>query len=235
MRVAARQRGVTLLEVMIVMALIALMSAAFIGGSGQLAGSQLKRSATLVAGAVRVAFTRSTATSKSMRIVFDFEQNSLWLEEALQPMLVSRNDVTRTGGADPSTEAERTAVAEGERILKGPVAPRANFRAAPGFDDPAGNKGPRPLPGRIHFRSVHTLHDAEARTDGRAYLYFWPGGQTERSVVQLRIGDSNDDSDTLSLVIAPLTGKVTIKSGPVELDRDISDKAQSEREEIGGF
>ena len=66
-------------------------------------------------------------------------------------------------------------------------------------------KGPKALPSGIEFRLVQSAHDDEARLTGRAYLYFWPGGQTERSVVQLKVVSRPDESDALSCVISPLT------------------------------
>ena len=83
----------------------------------------------------------------------------------------------------------------------------------------------------MRFRLVQTEHDLKPRDKGRAYLYFWPGGQTERASIQLRYGDSTDDDDTLTLLVAPLTGKVTVKSGPVPLVIPTDDKSASERED----
>ena len=100
-----------------------------------------------------------------------------------------------------------------------------------GAQDQLGKKGPRALESGIKIRSVETGHDAEARTEGRAYLYFWPGGRTELASIQIRIGDSDEDSQTLSLEISPLTGKVTIKPGPVELVIPTEDNQKSDREE----
>jgi general secretion pathway protein H len=260
----AAQRGMTLIEIMIVMIVIAVVMAGVVMGSGQLGMSRLKHTATAITGASRVAFTRATATSKSMRLVFDIDASTMWLEEGDSPMLVQSKDTTSTGGADPVTAAEKRAVAEGEAIVKGPRAPRAHFHAVNGISitadvakQPAaataatpapeasassgppstsnGGKGPISLPRGIKFREIQTAHDDAPRTSGRAYLYYWPGGLTERASIQIRMGDSTDDSDTLTLVLSPLTGKITVKSGPVALVMPLDDKEASEREDNGGF
>jgi general secretion pathway protein H len=232
-RRAASERGVTLVELMIVIVIIALVSGGMLAGSGQLASVRLKRSATVIAGGVKVAFTRATVTSKSVRMVFDIDASKVWLEEADQPMLVtSRSKVATGGDADPVTEAEKAAVAESDRIVKGAAKPTSNFKAikAMGFVDPENGSGGRELGRNIKIRSVETPHDDEPRTSGRAYLYFWPGGQTERASIQLRIGTSTDDDETLSLIVSPLTGKVTIKNGSIAIERT-TDKDGSERED----
>jgi len=228
---------VTLLEILIVMLLLALVVGSVIAGSGQLASVRLKRAATMVTGAVRVAFTRATATSKPQRIVFDMDEDKIWLEEGETPMLVQSKDITGTGGADAVTMQEQAAVKEGEKIMKGPTIARPHFHAVEslGFAEGTGAKGPRLLGRGIKYREIQAQHDEHARTTGRAYLYFWPGGQTERAAIQLRIGESIEDRDALTLVISPLTGKVTAKSGAVSLVIPTDDKEASEREDKAGF
>jgi hypothetical protein len=51
----------------------------------------------------------------------------------------------------------------------------------------------------------------------------------------MRIGRSVEDGDTLTLVVAPLTGKVRVKFGPVPFVLPLDDKAASERDEKGAF
>ncbi len=232
----AHARGMTLIEILVVMLLVSLVLGAVVFGSGQLSSSRIKHTATSIAGAVRVAFTRATATSRSVRIVFDIDNQTMWLEEGDVPMLVQTKDLTGTGGADPVTEAERRAVSEGERLVKGPQAPRAHFKAVQAFGTQSveGGKGPRKLDRGITFREVQTAHDEQPRISGRAYLYFWPGGRTERASIQIRIGDSTDDGDTMSLMVSPLTGKVTVKNGPVPVPNPLDDKEASERQDTGG-
>jgi len=235
--IRASRRGLTLIEVLVVMAIVALIMGAVVVGSGQTDSARLHHSATMITGAVRVAFSRATATSKSLRLVLDFEKNEIWLEEGTQPMLVQSKDLTGTGGAAAATAAEQQAQEESGRIVKGPTAPKTSFKEidAMGVAASTPGKGHKPLEPRVRIRRVHTAHDAEPRTEGRAYLYFWPGGQTERAVIQLAVGAGNDDKDAMSLVVAPLTGKITIKDGAVELQTGTDDKDRSDREDPGAF
>lgn len=246
--VRARARGMTLVEILVVMVIMAVMMAVVVVGSGQSNNARLRQAAALVTGAIRVGFSQSSARAKPLRLVFDFNANTLALEESEDVMLLAKNDTTGTGGAAAMTELERAAIEAGEQITKGPKAPRASFTPldSTGFGVGTGGKAPKPLPRNIAFRSVHCEHELERRTEQRGYLYFFPGGQTERCVIQLRIGTSPDDSDperaptgpdvpdVLSLIISPLTGKVVVKSGAYELDMPEDDKEASEREAPGG-
>jgi len=222
----------TLIEILVVMAIIAMIMGGVIFGSGQVAASRLRASTGLVTSAIRAGYTRANAVSKSVRLVFDFETNTMWLEESERPMVVQSKDLTGTGGADPMTTAEKAAVAEGDRIIKGPATPRPEFSPVSKADLSAHEPGgKRPLPSGITFREVQTSHDDVPRKEDRAYLYFWPGGQTELASIQVRIGKSEEDAQTQTLLVAPLTGKVAIQSGPVALTLPTDEKEASDREE----
>jgi general secretion pathway protein H len=227
----------TLIEVLIVLAIVALVMGAVVIGSGQMASSKLRHSSTMIVGAVRVGFARASASSKSVRLVFDFEENAIWLEEGDQPMLVQSKDTTGTGGAAAATMAEKTAQEESSRIVKGPTPPKPAFTEidAMGLAASTPGKGHKPLERGIKLREVQTAHDAEPRKTGRAYLYFWPGGQTERASIQLKIGDSDDEKNVVTLLVSPLTGKVAVKDGAVALPKPLDDKEASEREDPGAF
>jgi general secretion pathway protein H len=230
-RTHGSRRGLTLIEIIIVIAIMALFVGVAIAGSAQLPSARLRRSTTMIASAVKVAYTRATATSRDLRLVMDLDQKKIWLEESDAPMLVQSKDKSAAAGADPINQAELAAIEEGSRIMKGPPIPKPRFHPieAYGFGDVESGKGGKSLQRGITFRSVKTTHDDTARTSGRAYVYFWPGGRTERAAIQLRVGDSEEDSSTLTLLLSPLTGKVTVKGGPAELVVPTDDAHSSDR------
>jgi general secretion pathway protein H len=227
--------GLTLIEIIVVLSIVAIVMGVAVSGSMQLPSARLRRSATMIASAVKVGYTRATATSRNLRLVMDLGEQKVWLEESDVPMVVQSKDTSGTGGADPITEAERAALAESGRIVKGPPIPRPQFHPieAYGFADVETGKGGKPLQRGIQFRQVQTSHDDAPRTSGRAYLYFWPGGLTERASIQLRIGESEEDYHTLTLVVSPLMGKVTVKGGPVDLVTPADDEQASDRQDNG--
>ena len=237
MRASAR-RGVTLIEILVVIAIISVVTIGLVAGSHQLPSARLKRSATLLAGAVKVAFTRATAVSRPERLVFDFDEGAVWLEESDTDVLVQKNDKTGTGGAEAETDAERAAVAkaleETQTFIKGPTAPRPRFKKVDALSerDVRDKKGVRMLPDGIIFREVITPHDATPATSGHGYLYFWPEGMTERAVIQLQIKGDRSDSAVLSVQVSPLTGRVHVKSGPFEFPT-VGNDSLSEREDPG--
>ncbi len=211
----------TLVEVLIVVALIAMLTGAVVFGSGMLSGSRQRAAATLVMSSVRLAMTRANAKGKPVRLVFDLQEHRVLLEESSGRML---RDSSVAGGAEAATEAEERARKEADRILEGPKAPRPRFTPVAEY----GSEG-KPLGERIRFRQVQTQHDEEPITDGRAYLYFWPGGGTERAAIQIT---RQGDDEGLTVMVSPLTGRAKIEPGNVALPESrFDDEEYSEREE----
>lgn len=212
----ARVRAFTLIEVMLVIGLIALMTGAIIFGSGMLGSSRLRAGATLITSTTRMAISRANATGRPVRMVFDLDKNRIYLEESDVPMLRTKDEDDTTGGAEAVTEAEREATEEASRIMDGPTAPRARFKPVEqfGFDGEEKGSG-RELGSGVFFRQVQTEHDDQPVLEGRAYLYFWPGGGTERASIQLY---RKGAPDGLTVLVSPLTGRTQLERGRVELE-----------------
>jgi general secretion pathway protein H len=222
------RRGLTLIELLITIALIAIVTTGILFGTGAIVRTRVRSATSMMAGAVRTAFTRASATSRPNRIVFDLDGSKVWLEESNDPVLVKKDDAA--GGAEAATPEERDAIEQARRILKGPQVPRPRFSPVKslGFDEDGGG---RPLGKGVRFFKVETGHTTEGQTAGRAYLYFWPGGQTERASIQITIEGSANLDDVMTLIVSPLTGRVRILRGSKSMDPLRDDGTSSEREE----
>ncbi len=218
-----RTRGTTLIEVLIVVVLIAVLTGSIVAGSGMLGASRLRAAASLVVSTVRIAATRANATGKPVRMVFDFGAQTLLLEESSSGRMLRDVSEGPAVGAEASTELEREALAEAERLVKGVTKPRPKFTPVKEY----GAQG-KPLEGGVRFRQVQTEHDEEPIVEGRAYLYFWPGGGTEWASIQ--VARSLED-EGLSVLVSPLTGRARIEGGRVGLPERVQDGEMGEREE----
>ncbi|HEX2881573.1 MAG TPA: prepilin-type N-terminal cleavage/methylation domain-containing protein [Polyangiaceae bacterium] len=214
----AARRGFTLIEMLIVVALIAGMAAMIVAGSGMTSGARLRGAATMIISGVRLGISRANSTGRATRMVFDLDAKTVSLEETTGRMLIdTRDEADPSAGAEGPSSAEREALQEARGILDGPRTPRARFSPVAAFFASGGD----PTTGRelgrgVRYLAVQTEHDEEARVDGRAYLYFWPGGSTERAVIQLA---RDEDPDGLSVMVSGLTGRAKIERGLVPFEQ----------------
>jgi general secretion pathway protein H len=223
------RRGFTLVEVLIVVALIALLAGSVAFGPGMLRSSQVRSAATLLVSGVRLGITRANNSGRPVRLVIDFEKRRVLLEEATTRRFV-RDSKDIAGGAEVATEEEKTEQEKNDSIVDGPRAPRAQFQPIKELQDPEGGEPGRALGAGVQLISVQTEHDETPITDGRAYVYFWPGGITERAAIHLKRMASDDAG--LTVLVSALTGRAKIERGHVELAPVQSDEdGFSEREE----
>jgi general secretion pathway protein H len=83
----------------------------------------------------------------------------------------------------------------------------------PRFSPATGRLGKvQTLPEGVNFASIYTAHREEPALEGRAALYFFPGGMTELAVIQLR----DEDGFVNSVEVHPLTARCRIHSVPYE-------------------
>lgn len=217
---------------LLVIALIAVMTTGVLAGTGLLGGAQERGASALILAAIRVGMTRANTDGLPVRMVMDFEKSQVSLEQTRGRMLrvqTDDDDNTSAAGAAAANEAERLAEEEAKRIQDGP-------REAPPTFSPLSKEGDelsefgagRPLGGKVRFIGVQTEHDAKVRTEGRAYLYFWPGGGTERAVIS--IGRPEDEGEPRSVIVSALTGRANVVRGAVEFDDPLEDVDFGERE-----
>jgi general secretion pathway protein H len=227
--VRSAARGLTLVEVLIVVSLIALLAGGVMLGPGMLRSTQVRAAATLIVSGVRLGITRANNSGRPVRLVIDFETRRVLLEEATTKGFV-RDAEDVAGGAEAANDQERELREETDPILDGPRAPRPRFQVLKELSDPEGGEPGRPVGTGVQLVAVQTERDEEKITAGRAYLYFWPGGLTERASIQLRRGGSGDDPG-LTVMVSSLTGRATIQRGQIDLPPAREDDGFSEREE----
>jgi general secretion pathway protein H len=230
---------VTLFEVLLVVGLIALLSGSILFGSGFLTGARQRASVTLIVSSIRLGITRANTTGQPVRLVFDLGQGRLILEETTSRRMlrVKGKKADLSAGAEAASPEEQLALEETKRIMDGPQEARPAFAPVKEFaSDAPGSEGAdasggRPLGKGVKFRQVQTDHDAEPRKEGRAYLYFWPRGGTERASIQLQREGSKEDQG-VTILVSALTGRVKVESKLVDLPQAKEDaEGYSEREE----
>ncbi len=71
---------------------------------------------------------------------------------------------------------------------------------------------------------VYTPHAPHPIEEGRAYIYFFPGGVTEHSIIQLSDGDER----IYSVEIHPISGRAIIHNEAVEPEEELDDLQEAD-------
>lgn len=229
---ARRQpQGMTLIEVMIVLLIIAGLVVASVGLFNNISKAQLKGQALRLSGYIKYAYGQSAIQQKYYRLVIDVNTNEYWVEVA------QSKDV---GVPSPPPEPELltgppNGVPQGVNSFGGPSGPsgyeqgdaeagafglqRPKFEAA---QERLAKR--RELQGGVKFLSVTKSYDEGPIEAGRAFITFYPSGFVDRS--QIVIQDEN--GATMTLELQPLTGKVDLFVGEREADREFFEVEEDE-------
>jgi len=228
------QAGITLIEILVVMSLIALVVASASMGFRALLKSDLRTSASKMAATMRYLFDRASTTGKVHRMVLDMDQGRYWAE-------VSEDRFLMDGGRETAETRQRLL----EKLNKEAEDAKKRAEARLGLDEMQARYRPeefRPkraqfntfremvvkpvvLKGNTVITDVFTPRLAEPLTSGRGYIYFFPLGMSEAAIVHL--ADKKRETQ-YSLVIHPLTGRVRIKNTYVEppLQQQVDDEGK---------
>lgn len=197
-----RTNGFTLIELLMVVAIIAMVVSGATIGLGALTRTRLRSSAMKVVSAANFAYARSLTHGTTTRLLFDFENNTMAVEETkTQVTLASDAEIDEgvTGAVDPWEMAR-------QRVERPLDAVKASSAFGPITNDDGEalkQYSAQPLGSGVMLYRLITAHEPDPRIDGEGAIYFFPGGTTEQAVVQL-----TDDSESVySIEIHPLTGR----------------------------
>ena len=200
---ALAARGLTLIEIIVVLAIVALVTGVAIGGSMQLPRRGCAGSATMIASAIKVGVhagdgdVARPAPRHGPRPAEDLARG----ERRADARAVEGHDGGRRRRA--VTEAEQAgARRRASRSSRGRPsrsrASRPSRRTASATTRRRARAASRSQRG-ITFRAVQTTHDDKPRTSGRAYLYFWPGGRPSARRSSSASATRDDGLPTLTL------------------------------------
>lgn len=215
--------GFTLIEVILVVAIIAVVVTGATFGVGAITRTRLRSSAFKVASAARFAYNRSLTQGTTTRLLFDFEKNTMAVEETDTPVTLA-TEAQLESDAGEAVDPWDLARARLEKPLD-PIEPSSPFQ-------PITNQGgtvlkrytAHPVGDGISIHALFTPHETDKRIDGDGSVYFFPGGLTEHAVIQL-----SDSSDTVySIEIHPLTGNARIHNFAYEPLDELDDEGEVE-------
>lgn len=173
----------TLIEIMVTLAIIGLVLGITISQIGSTFDSRARQATRELSSTIRYLYNKAASENLTMRLVFDFEKQSYWVEATADRFLLE-NEEAREARAKkekkPESKSEAKFGAVDSHLLK-----------------------PFQLPGGVFFKDIHTEHDSGPVTGGNAYIYIFPNGSVERAIVNFR---DEEDSEKRAVEINPMTG-----------------------------
>jgi len=225
-------RGFTLIEIMVVLAIVSLFLTGVIVSARSLAKTDLRSSSSQMASGIRYLFDRARSTGKYYRLVIDLDAGRYWAEVSDDRFLMLREKESSTRRGRGPDEEEEKQKEEAKQKQLAATQPTTGPDTSELFDDRGNLKLGQPkavfksfkdttlkpveIKKGVKIADVYTPRQRDAYTEGRAYLYFFPQGFGERAVIHL-----SDGKDSFySLIVHPLTGRVQIAGGYVDVPRD---------------
>lgn len=189
-KAAKNRAGFTLIELMITLVIVGLIMGLVIGQVGKTLSWDFKATARRLASTIRYLYNKSATEGVTLRLVFDLDDPGYWVEGT------SRNFAL--------TKEEEEAFKDKEEMEK----------KAPAFSPQESSlTKPFKLPRGVYFKDIYAEHQVAPVDSGKAYIYFFPQGYVERSVINLR---DNDDEVHFGLKINPISGTAKIEANYIE-------------------
>ena len=208
--------------------IVALITGGAVRGFRSLAKSDLRAGTAHLSGAIRYLFDRASTTGKYHRLVIDLNEGRYWAEVSDDKFYVPREaesavdrrrreeEEAKQDEDDKRKAEKREEIAERRQLRVHAAAStrRRSRSATSGPSARASARSRRPRSSRctlkkssIKVSGVYTPRQTDEVVAGRAYIYFFPMGQTEPAIVHLT---DPDGETTYSIVVHPLTGRTKI-------------------------
>jgi general secretion pathway protein H len=210
---------------MIALVIVALIAVVTVRGLHSFAKTDLRATATRMAGSIRYLFDRASTTGRVHRLVLDFDNGKYWAEVSDDQFIMGAGKET-----EESRKKEAEKIAKEEEVKREAAEKEAFFGASQipsrympkpfipkrakfeGFRETAVK--PVTLKSGVVMADIFTPRLVKPLTEGKGYVYFFPMGMTEAAVIHL----SDGKEAFYSLIVHPLTGRVSVKNSFVEVN-----------------
>jgi general secretion pathway protein H len=195
-RTTNNNRGLTLIEILIVLVIVASIAAIGVPRLMNTSADSMKKLTRHMTTLTKEIRNRAKLKNVTERLVIDMssEPHRYWVEYTQGSRPIPANLY------EPKDKDE-------------PDKNEAQFKK-----DEILTKKEKELPKGVYFNSVETVNSKEPITNGLAYVHYFPEGFVEAAVIQI----TNRKGMTWTLVISPLTGQAEV----IDEEKSLKDLSQ---------
>lgn len=196
------------MEILIVLTVAAVLSGVAIVSMGGINNNRVSAEALRLSGALRMVYGRAAINGLRYQFVFDLDANSYRVQCSPDNVLLEAPT------EDRATRRRSSRYGADDREAD----PFGLGSAPPTLDDCAEDLlETYTLREGVRIRGVLTTHDRDEVQEGETGIAFFPNGFVERSMIWL---ESADEKTVVTLTIDPMTGRVRIRGGDLDIPED---------------
>jgi prepilin-type N-terminal cleavage/methylation domain-containing protein len=214
-----RHSGMTILEMMVVLAILGLLLVLGRTGFRILTKADLVEDATELSAIMRRASQLAIEHGELHRVTIDLDKQAYVVEVCQGSMAIQRNEVIKRGddeetkrasdafaSGDADEAAKRAIAVAGHHVLDRSCVPATDTFTG----DSEGKGWARELRKNkgVKFKRVFVAHRDGAIDKADVAIYFFPNGSSEKAVIEM-----TDGSETFSVLVFGLTGRVELRDG----------------------
>jgi len=204
------QRAFTLFELMVAIALVALIIGVVVSRMDDYLELDMKKTSNKLGSTIRYLYNKSATDGIYIRLILDITERTYWVEATSDPLKISaETDVEESGkkSDEGGEEGEATQAGEETADENGVVKlkyPKPSFGQVTSF-----LLKPSKLPDSVFFKDVFVEHRPSGVEAGKVAIHFFPNGYVELAIINLR---NEEDDYFYSIKTNPATGKVSIEN-----------------------
>lgn len=230
----AGRLGFTLFEILVVIAIVAIISGLVVGSISNSSERNIKSTASKLASTIRFLYNKSAMEGVYGRLVFDLTERTYWVEATSDPFVMSREEdlekaqqkkaqeekkkaaTKKTTKKDADAEKKDAQAKEGEKKGEGDKEASENPDEIQRIKPKEAKFGQvstvllksTKLPDSVFIKDLQVEHRRTPVDSGQESIYFFPNGYVEKAIINLV--DEKDEIN-YSLQVNPLTGNVKIE------------------------
>lgn len=191
-----KNRGLTLLEVLIVIFITAMAAGLTLNLFGGTKRAKIKQETEKLIGTIRFAYNDAAYGRRTNRLVFDIGENKYWIE-SVGELFILKSPESEKNKKEKDKDEEEGASPPQFSELEDTLVKRVKI------DDV------------LKIRDIYIAHQEDILKDGKAFLYFFPNGETEQAVIHL---SDKDEEINYSILVNPITGRSKVEPSYVEIE-----------------